>query len=533
MPSTRSHTAFYVLEGEAVVIIALAHHKRRPVTGSKPIGVRAAAVITFDRAGKVATARLDVDVPTIVGQVDPGRLPESARTRAPVTSPPAGAAVITAAGTATEAANLADDDASWARLDAHDPAGVLAATAPGYVYDDFAGPARPRHPRVAVREQHRVAEVRCSGSRSRCREHCAFARGTRRSCRSVEPWYGPAMKLCWVLPALIVAACGASSPAPAPAAAAPTAAPGAVTQAPATASPPAAQPVPAPALPEAPPPSPPGAPRPHVAKALSYIPARAKFVIGLDVAATARTPVGDKLRAAFAGPDIPAACQTLTVADFGHVVFGALGDGGVVVVLDGKLGERALISCAEAAAKAHGGKLESKTIRGRKAWHISGSAQDNGWLVWLPGGGLVLANSEPALTEALDPKAAKVGGDLAQLVAQVDQSRMIWAAGVVPADVIPNLGLPPGVVTGAVSLRAAIDLASATGLDVVLGFSTADEALRVADVLRQLVAKLRSSPDSAPFVADVRLGVYDRSLHVMARLDADATHKLIDAVHTK
>jgi hypothetical protein len=119
------------------VIIALAHHKRRPVTGSKPIGVRAAAVITFDRAGKVATARLYVDVPTIVGQVDPGRLPEGARTRAPVTSPPAGAAVITAAGTATEAANLAAAD--------------------GYVYDDFAGPARPRHPRVAVREQRRVA----------------------------------------------------------------------------------------------------------------------------------------------------------------------------------------------------------------------------------------------------------------------------------------------------------------------------------------------------------------------------------------
>lgn len=107
----------------------------------KPVGVVAAAVVLFDRAGAVVTARLYIDVPTIVGQIDPSRLPEGARPRAPVTSPPAGAAVNTAAGTPIEAANLAAADASWARLDAHDPAGVLAAAAPDYVYDDFAGPA--------------------------------------------------------------------------------------------------------------------------------------------------------------------------------------------------------------------------------------------------------------------------------------------------------------------------------------------------------------------------------------------------------
>lgn len=338
------------------------------------------------------------------------------------------------------------------------------------------------------------------------------------------------MKLYRVLPALVVAACGARSPSPAPAA--PTLAPAPVAQAPAPAPPPPAPPAPAPALPEAPPPVPAGAPRPHVTKAMSYIPARAKFVVGLDAAAVARTPVGDKLRAAFAGPEIPAPCQALTAAQLGHIVFGATGDGSIVI-FDGNLGERAMSACARATAKVHGGKLESKTIRGRKASHIAGSAQDNGWIAWLPAGGFVLASSEAALTEALDPKAAKVGGDLAQLVAQVDQSRMLWAAGVVPADAIPAMGLPAGIVTGAVSLRAAIDLASATELDVVLGFTTAGEAGRVAEVIRQLAAKLRSSPDLAPFAADVRLGIFDRSLHVMARFDADITHKLIDAIHAK
>lgn len=109
--------------------------------GGKPVGVTAAAVIAFDRAGDVGTARLYIDIPTIVGQIDPSRLPEKARTRAPVTSLPAGAAVSITAGTATEAANLAAADASWARLEAHDPAGVLAAATPDYIYEDFAGPA--------------------------------------------------------------------------------------------------------------------------------------------------------------------------------------------------------------------------------------------------------------------------------------------------------------------------------------------------------------------------------------------------------
>jgi len=107
----------------------------------KSIGVVAAAVVRFGRAGEVVTARLYIDVPTIVGQIEPSRLPEGARTRAPVTSPPAGVALRTTTDTTTEAENLAAATASWARLDAHDPTGVLAAAAPDYRYEDFAGPA--------------------------------------------------------------------------------------------------------------------------------------------------------------------------------------------------------------------------------------------------------------------------------------------------------------------------------------------------------------------------------------------------------
>ena len=108
---------------------------------NRPVGVAAAAVVALDRSGQITSARLFVDIPTLVGQIDPAKLPEGARTRAAISGPPAGTAITTSTGSPTEAANLASADASWARLDAHDPAGVLAAAAPGYVYDDFAGPA--------------------------------------------------------------------------------------------------------------------------------------------------------------------------------------------------------------------------------------------------------------------------------------------------------------------------------------------------------------------------------------------------------
>ena len=109
--------------------------------GGKAIGIAGALVTRLDAAGRIAIARLYLDVPTLVGQLDATKLPTGARTRAPITAPIAGTATIEARGTAVETANLAIATASWARLDAHDPAGVLAAVAPTYIYDDLSGPA--------------------------------------------------------------------------------------------------------------------------------------------------------------------------------------------------------------------------------------------------------------------------------------------------------------------------------------------------------------------------------------------------------
>jgi hypothetical protein len=125
----------------------------RGTRDGRAFGVVAAAVVTFDPRGRARSVRVYVDVPTLVGQIDPSRFPDL-HVRAPQDAPPAGAAVAVAAHTATEARNFAAAAAVWARLDAHDPAGVLAASADDYVYDDFSGPApldRPATERLVER----------------------------------------------------------------------------------------------------------------------------------------------------------------------------------------------------------------------------------------------------------------------------------------------------------------------------------------------------------------------------------------------
>jgi membrane-associated phospholipid phosphatase len=182
--------------------------------------------------------------------------------------------------------------------------------------------------------------------------------------------------------------------------------------------------------------------------------------------------------------------------------------------------------------KAKGAKAQTKMVAGRKVHYVTGSADDNGWITWIKGG-VVLASSEAALADALDPKTAKLGGDLAALAAQTDHGRMVWAAGVVSPAALAALGAPSGSVAQPLALRAGVDIAADTDVDIVLGGSTPSGAAALADGLRALLAPMRSAPNTAPLFAGLRLGVHGSDVHVTARLDADITRRLIDAVNIK
>jgi hypothetical protein len=120
---------------------ALAPHHARVIVGRTWVGPRAqviefeldaiphpaigAAVIERD----TGAVRVYVDQPTLDGEL-----------RKPPTTP-LDTTIAIARDTQVERANLATTARIWARLDAHDPDGVLAPSSPDYVYDDFSGPA--------------------------------------------------------------------------------------------------------------------------------------------------------------------------------------------------------------------------------------------------------------------------------------------------------------------------------------------------------------------------------------------------------
>jgi hypothetical protein len=89
------------------------------------------------------------------------------------------------------------------------------------------------------------------------------------------------------------------------------------------------------------------------------------------------------------------------------------------------------------------------------------------------------------------------------------------------------------VVGGPVSVRASVDMAGDTDIDVVFGCATPEAAAALTNVIRRLVGQLRSAPDTAPLIANLKLGVHGKDIHVTSKLDADLMRQLIEAIHIK
>jgi hypothetical protein len=105
--------------------------------GERRIGVAGAAIVRFDR-DRARDLRIYIDLATLVGQIDPGRLPDGAEIRGLEPAPATG--TFTAAHSATEARNLALANQIWSALTAHDVDRVMAPAHPSYRYFDYAAP---------------------------------------------------------------------------------------------------------------------------------------------------------------------------------------------------------------------------------------------------------------------------------------------------------------------------------------------------------------------------------------------------------
>lgn len=117
-----------------VAVIELVFSGRR---GDRSVGVAGAAIVRFDGA-LVRDLRVHLDLATVLGQIDPGRLPAGTEIRGLEPAPATG--TFTAAHTATEARNLALANQIWDALSAHDVDRVMAPMHADYRYVDYAAP---------------------------------------------------------------------------------------------------------------------------------------------------------------------------------------------------------------------------------------------------------------------------------------------------------------------------------------------------------------------------------------------------------
>jgi hypothetical protein len=140
----------------------------------------------------------------------------------------------------------------------------------------------------------------------------------------------------------------------------------------------------------------------------------------------------------------------------------------------------------------------------------------------------LLATTEPAVTAALDPKAAKISADLVAHTNKADHGRMVWVAGVMSNAEMSQLGMPPGTLKGGATVRAWVDLGTETDIDVVIGFESAEEAKAFDQHVRQMIAPMSQIPDVAKMLPGLQLGVHGSELHIVAKLDQATTEQFVN-----
>lgn len=297
----------------------------------------------------------------------------------------------------------------------------------------------------------------------------------------------------------------------------------------------AKEPVPSPSAAAA---SPMPAIEPALVSALAHVPGDAAVVVGVDVVRLADTRYGATLRASMVGRELPPACDALTVADFGSLIFAVRGQDDLVMIPTGPMPEALVRSCASAIVTAKGGKLVSSTVAGRRAYHVEGSPEDNGWVSWLPPGQMVMATSEGGLRAAIDPALPRLTSALGALVQSAERSRMVWVAARVAPSWVAELGLPLPTLVAPVSVRAALDLGDEIDVAVALSLGPATDEARVADAeavadaLRDLVAQVRTSSVRG-LVAGVQIVVEGAEVRIYAHLDRAAVDSLGRFVRVK
>ncbi|RMH44455.1 MAG: hypothetical protein D6689_02245 [Deltaproteobacteria bacterium] len=291
---------------------------------------------------------------------------------------------------------------------------------------------------------------------------------------------------------------------------------------------------------------PPPEPPPQVS-GLDAVPADARAVIGVDVAALAASPAATAAVRALLARDPALARRTRALLDACHLVpardvrrlWLATGPNPqqALLVAAGALDAEALPRCVTEAVAAADGTV-SATPGPPKVWASVPRAGPAVYFAFSAPDTVVASTDEAWLRAALAPgPKASTAADLAPLLARVDRGAAVWAAGRVPSGVggrLPALTggavrAPPTAMYFEFHVKAGVDArlsaVMATAADAAAAARFARAQLRVLEVVAQgaalggVVAKVRAAADGD--TVTLRMALSDDELRdAVSRIDS-------------
>ncbi|MCA9691687.1 MAG: hypothetical protein KC636_18925 [Myxococcales bacterium] len=263
--------------------------------------------------------------------------------------------------------------------------------------------------------------------------------------------------------------------------------------------------------------------------AAKLIPEQATIVGGIDLAGVMKSKLyTDNKDKAMKGPsaemiEAGKACN-IDVEKLESIVFGTDADKGVAVVITGPgVGEEANLNCVA-------GKIKEKnpeapfTIEGKEI-----KMGDEGTAYIVDGKTLAFASAPwaGAVKELVDGKGkSAMDGSLKDLIGKADQSKHIWFAGKVPAEMAAQ-----AQAEGLESVYGSIHLASGVDLNVTGVFADAEKPASLATMINGFKeAGKTKMPDMAGTIDGVKVEAKDKNLEISASIPQADVDKAMAAV---
>lgn len=270
------------------------------------------------------------------------------------------------------------------------------------------------------------------------------------------------------------------------------------------------------------------------------IPEQATIMAGFDVAGLMKTKSYTDNKAMLESQrewtEVTAAAKACNLDPekaLGSILFGTDGKAGFAAVITGEgLGDEKNLTCIADKAKEKNGGKTPFTIAddgGKKVLRMEGG-EGTGYIV--DGKTVVFASKswEAAVKDLIDGKGkAAIDGPNKDLFARADQSKHIWAAGLLPAEAA---GAAKGMGADAKDFSVSLDLANGMAFSAAVGVASADQAKELKKKADEGLAALKGLAPMlgipAKAVETLKVDTKDNQITVSASMSQDDVKQLQD-----